>query len=63
MFYPRECFSINETQTRMAMLEYERKYNNWYKNALELYPNYYNMDLREKLKIDEEIDKVVGYSI
>lgn len=61
--YPKECFSINESNTKNAKAEYERKYDAWYKKAEEMYPNYHDLDLRERLKVRDIINKVVGYSV
>lgn len=63
MRYPRECFSINEITTRNAMREYEMKRKLWYDKAEELYPNYFEMDVRDRLKAREVVNDKIGFRI
>ena len=63
MRYPKTTFSINMTTTQHAKDEYEKKYKNWYQKAEELYPNYWNLSLRERMKVRDTINEAVGYSI
>lgn len=63
MIYPKECFSINEIVTENAKREYEMKRKLWYDKAEELYPNYWNLNLRERIKIRDEINNAVGFSL
>lgn len=60
---PRELFSINETNTRRNLEAWERKVDDWYKKAEELYPAYFSMGVRERFAVRAEIDEAVGYSI
>ena len=60
---PRELFSIDETQTRRNLEEWERKVDRWYQKAEELFPNYHSMKVRERLAVRNEIDEAVGYSL
>lgn len=63
MYYPKECFSIREDITRENMRKYEERKNKWYDAAEELYPDYFKMNLRERMKVTKEINNYVGYSI
>lgn len=61
--YPKECFSINETNTKNAKAAFERKYDAWYAMAEKMYPNYLSMSLRERIDIRNSIDNAIGYHI
>lgn len=63
MRYPKECFCINENVTRNAMREYEMKRKLWYDKAEELYPNYFEMDVRDRLKAREVVNDEIGFRI
>jgi len=60
-YYPKECFSINEIATRNAKREYDKKKELWYKEAERLYPNYWNIDIRERIKLRSIISKSIGF--
>ena len=61
--YPKECFSINEIVTRNAKAEYDKKKKLWYKEAERLYPNYWNIDIRERIKLRDIISESIGFYI
>lgn len=61
--YPKECFGINETLTKRNMEQYEQKVDKWYEVAERMFPNYFKMNLRERLKVKDLINNTVGYSI
>ena len=63
MIYPKECFSINEIATENAKREYEMKRKLWYDKAEELYPNYFEMNVRDRLKAREVISNEIGFRI
>lgn len=63
MRYPRECFSINEDVTRNKKSEYERQLDLWYAKALQMYPNYFEMSLRERMNICDSISESVGFDV
>ena len=63
MNYSKELFSIDETATAEKIREYDRKRERWYKAAENLFPDYFKMNLRERMNIREEINAYVGYSI
>ena len=63
MYYPKWCFVANENITRNNMKKYDEMTEKWHKKALELYPNYFKMNFKERLKIKDEINEAVGYSI
>lgn len=63
MRYPRECFSINEIATQNAKREYDMKRKLWYDKALEMYPNYFEMSLRERMNIRDSISESVGFDV
>ena len=59
--YPRSCYSYNEITTRNAMREYDEKKRIWYKEAERLYPNYWNIDIRERIKLRSIISESIGF--
>lgn len=61
--YPRELFSINEAATRRNLEAYDRKYDDWYKKAEEMFPDFHRVSFRERLKMREKVDEVMGYSL
>ena len=64
MYYPDYIFSINEDQTRRNMREYERRRKAWYDKAIELFPDYYNRNLIERVRIlAPQIDAACGFSL
>ena len=63
MYYPRECFGINETVTENAKREYDMKRKLWYDTAIKMYPNYFEIDIKERMKIREIINDSVGFRI
>lgn len=63
MYYPKELFVAREDVTRNNIKKYEKMKENWYKKALELYPNYYEMKLKDRIKCRGKINEAVGYSI
>ena len=62
-YYPKECFSINEIATRNAKHEYDIKKKLWYKEAERLYPNYWKMNLKERIKVRDIISMEIGFYI
>ena len=63
MYYPKSCFSANETATQAARREYDVKVKHWYKIALSVYPDYFKMNFRDRIKAREAINKQAGFSI
>ena len=63
MYYPKECYSTNETVTRNRMKEYDIRVKNWYNKALSLYPNYHHLGLKDRLAIRDKINNIMGYRI
>ena len=61
--YPKEYFLINETATRNAKAEYDKKKKLWYKEAERLYPNYWNIDIRERIKLRDIVSESIGFYI
>ena len=59
--YPRSCYSYNEIATRNAKREYDKKKELWYKEAERLYPNYWNIDIRERIKLRSIISESIGF--
>lgn len=59
--YPRSCYSYNEIATRNAKREYDKKKKLWYKEAERLYPNYWNIDIRERIKLRSIINESIGF--
>jgi hypothetical protein len=61
--YPKECFSINETATRNAKAEYDKKKKLWYKEAERLFPNYWDIEIRERIELRDIVSESVGFYI
>ena len=61
--YHKECFSINEIATYNTKREYDKKKELWYKEAERLYPNYWNIDIRERIKLRDIVSESVGFYI
>lgn len=63
MAYPKELFSIREDLTRKNLEEYDRKRKNWYAAAEKLYPDYFKLGFRERMRAREAVNDYVGYSL
>lgn len=63
MRYPQECFSINEDVTKNAKKEYDMKRKIWYDKAVEMYPNYFEISLKDRIKLRYIISERVGFEI
>jgi muramidase (phage lysozyme) len=63
MRYPRECFSINEIATQNAKREYDMKRRLWYDKAIEMYPNYFEINFKDRIKLRDIISEEVGFRI
>lgn len=61
--YPKECFSINEITTRNAKAEYDKKKELWYKEAERLFPNYWDIEIRERIKLRDIVSESIGFYI
>lgn len=61
--YPKECFSINETATRNAKAEYDKKKKLWYKEAERLFPNYWDIEIRERIELRDIVSESIGFYI
>ncbi len=61
--YPRRVFSINEDVTRRNMEFYDHQVDRWYAIAVQLYPNYFKLGLRDRLSLKQKIDEAAGYSL
>ena len=61
--YPKECFSINEIVTRNAKAEYDKKKKLWYKEAERLFPNYWDIEIRERIELRDIVSESVGFYI
>ena len=61
--YPKECFSINEVATCNAKREYDKKKKLWYKEAERLFPNYWDIEIRERIKLRDIVSESVGFYI
>ena len=61
--YPRNCYSYNEIATRNAMREYDEKKRIWYQELERLCPNYYQLNLKERIPIRAKVDEIVGFHL
>lgn len=61
--YPKRCYSINETVTRNAMREYDEKKRIWYQELERICPNYYQLNLKERIPIRAKVSEIVGFDL
>jgi hypothetical protein len=61
--YPRSCYFPNEIATRNAMREYNEKKRIWYQELERLCPNYYQLNLKERIPIRAKVDEIVGFHL
>lgn len=61
--YPKHCYSINETATRNAMREYDEKKRIWYQELERICPNYYQLNLKERIPIRAKVSEIVGFDL
>ena len=59
--YPAYVFNINEDITRKNMREYDKKKKKFYDYIEELYPNYYELPLRERMEIRDAVAEKLGF--
>lgn len=56
LWYPKECYHINEDITRQRKAEYDRKQKALEKRCLEIDPEYYHRNLRERAAIRDKAE-------
>lgn len=61
MYYPKELFSINETQTRRNIAAYDAQQDRIYNECLRICPNYSNMDLKARRSIRKYVENHLIY--
>ena len=54
-WYPREVYNIREDVTRKNMHDYDHKQNKLMREVLKLDPNYYQLDLRERMALRQRV--------
>lgn len=54
-YYPAELFNANENITRKNMHDYDHKQNKLMREVLKLAPNYYQLDLRERMALRQRV--------
>lgn len=62
-WYPREIFSYREDITRKNMEEYDRKKKLFYDKCVELNPDFFNLKLRERMKVRDAVEIILGFRI
>lgn len=60
-YYPAYVFNINEDITRENMRAYDKKKKKYYDYIEENYPNYYELPLRERWKIQDIVSEKLGF--
>lgn len=60
MYYPRECFSINEERTKANRSAYERWTDKVWSECCKVNPDYPHLGLRERKAIRTEVEKRIG---
>ena len=65
MMYPKWVFNIREDVTRENMRKYDQMKDDFYKKAVEMFPNYWEMSLvdRYRNKVNEKVEKALGYRL
>ena len=61
--YPKSVYSYNEIATKNAMREYDEKKRIWYEELERMCPDYYQLPLRERIKIWDKVDEAVGFHL
>lgn len=54
-WYPNEVYNIREDVTRKNMHDYDHKQNKLMREVLKLAPNYYQLDLRERMALRQRV--------
>ena len=55
--YPKELFSIREDVTRENIRKYEAERDRLYKKCEELYPDFWSLSFRERMKIKKKVEE------
>ena len=63
--YPKWVFNIREDVTRENMRKYDQMKDTFYKKAVEMFPNYWEMSLVERYrnKVNEKVKEALGYRL
>ena len=61
--YPSWVYSIREDITEKNMKEYDRMKKKWYETAEKLYPDYWKMNLKERLKVQDKVNEAAGFAL
>lgn len=62
MLYPGEVYNINENITRENMRKYDERCQKWYAVAEMLYPDYFEKNLKERMALEDSINKFAGFT-
>ena len=54
-WYPAEVYNIREDVTRKNKKDYDHKQNKLMREVLKLDPNYYQLDLRERMALRQRV--------
>lgn len=54
-WYPAEVYNIREDVTRKNKKDYDHKQNKLMREVLKLAPNYYQLDLRERMALRQRV--------
>lgn len=59
--YPRWVYSPCENVTRENMRQYDRTREIFRKKCEEVCPDYYKLNLRERMKVKDQVEEMLGY--
>lgn len=54
-WYPRDIFNIREDVTMKNKKDYDHKQNKLMREVLKIAPNYYQLDLRERMALRQRV--------
>jgi hypothetical protein len=63
MYYPKHLFSIREDLTRENLRRYDEQKKKFYAKCEEIDSEFWHRNLRERMKIKEEVAEILGYTI
>ena len=62
-YYPKYVYSYREDITRANMREYDRKKKLLEDKCLEINPDYFHLNLRQRMEVRREVEEALGFSI
>ena len=61
--YPKYVYSYREDVTRANMREYDRKKKEFEDKCLEINPDYFSLNFRQRMEVRRKAEEVLGFNI